>query len=373
LFYLFFINFLKRVILESKFFVAGSGHFGIAARGTEIVRSFGAAEIEVIGSDADKIFEAVQELRCVCEALRTISLFSGRKLVWYRGVSFLSDAKINRNEEVLDWLQELQNLFEKVPEVGCLITAGAVDRRQKFVKWFLENCHSEILDAPKVEGCERYILGVVGRECKKMTPEVLHKFLQKTGNDLATIDGELAKLLLYIGGGETIDTRDVDSIVVDSRAGDFFEAINLFFEENFEIFSRGIRRYFSCHGESRPLLAALQNRVRLLIQLRFFYENDHVESISKSVLERLGERYGAGENAGSGSIFAQNPWYLGKLLAMAKKCPLDAWIQFQIKLLAALVPLSEHYDRPWSVFENLYFQLKLMQNITATTPSPPHF
>jgi DNA polymerase-3 subunit delta len=106
----------------------GSDHFHIAARGDEVVRSFRLAEIEVIESDADKILEAVQELRCGCEALRTVSLFSGRKLVWYRGVSFLSDTKINRNEESLNWLWELQNLFGKVSEVGCSITAGAVDR-----------------------------------------------------------------------------------------------------------------------------------------------------------------------------------------------------------------------------------------------------
>jgi DNA polymerase III delta subunit len=95
--------------LESKCFVVGSDHFRIAARGNEVVRSFRLAEIEAIGSDANKNLEAVQELRRVCEALRTVSLFSGRKLVWYRGVSFLSDAKISRNEEGLDWLQELQN------------------------------------------------------------------------------------------------------------------------------------------------------------------------------------------------------------------------------------------------------------------------
>ncbi|MDR1303157.1 MAG: hypothetical protein LBJ81_00885 [Puniceicoccales bacterium] len=358
------------MILESKFFVAGGDHFSIAKRGAEVVQSFGAAEIEVIGSDADKIFEAVQELRRVCEALRTVSFFSGRKLVWYRGVSFLSDAKISRNEAVLDWLQELQNLFEKVPEVGCLITAGVVDKRQKFVKYFLENCHSEILDTPKLGGGERYVLDLAGRECKKMTPEALQNFLQKTGDDLAVVDSELAKLFLYVGGGNPIAAQDVESIVVDARAGDFLGAINLFFEENFEIFLQGIRRYFSYNGEGRPLLAALQNRVRLLVQLRFFYENDRVESISKSVLERLGERYGAGDHAGPGSIFAQNPWYLGKLLAIAKKCPLSAWIQFQIKLLAALVPLSEHYDCPWSVFENLYFQLKIMRTNSPATPSP---
>jgi hypothetical protein len=62
----------------------------------------------------------------------------------------------------------------------------------------------------------------------------------------------------------------------------------------------------------------LQNCARLPIRLRYFYENDRVESISKSALERLGEYDGAGGNAGSGNIFAQNPWHLGKLLVMAK-------------------------------------------------------
>jgi DNA polymerase III delta subunit len=113
--------------------------------------------------------------------------------------------------------------------------------------------------------------------------------------------------LLYVGGGETVTTQDVDSIIVDSRPGAFFEAINLFFEENFDIFSRGIRRYFPCHGECRPLLAALQNCARLLIQLRYFYENDRVESISKSALEQFGERDGTGGNAPPGNNFAQNP------------------------------------------------------------------
>jgi DNA polymerase-3 subunit delta len=347
-------------MLEFKFFIAGSDRFSIAKRGNEIAQSFGGIEIEVIDGDADKISEVVQELRRVCETLRTVSLFSEKKLVWYRDVSFLGDAKINRGEDVLDWLRELQNLLESIPEVGCLITTGVVDKRQKIIKWFLENCHSEVLDTPKLVGCEHYIREVVERERKKIPPQSLEKFLQKTGNDLAVIANELTKLLIHVGDRDTVDVRDIDAIVVDWRDGDFFEMIDLFFEENFETFSAGIRRYFAYHGEGRPLLAALQNRVRLLIQLCYFHENDGVESINKSVMERLRDRYAGIYNGGTGSIFTQNPWYLGKLLAIAKKCSLNAWIQFQIKLLESTVALSENYGRQQSIFENLYFQLKLV-------------
>ncbi|MDR3317506.1 MAG: DNA polymerase III subunit delta [Puniceicoccales bacterium] len=349
-------------MLELKFFIAGSDRFSVAKRGNDIVRSFGDAEIEVIDSDVDKIAEAIQELQQVCEALRTVSIFSDKKLVWYRNVSFLNDTKISHSEEVLSWLQELQNLLTKLPEVGCLITTGVVDRRQKIIKSFLEICHAEILETPKLLGCEKYIFDIVKQEKKKMTSEASSKFLQRTGNDLAVIDNELKKLLLYTADKSDIDAQDIEAIVTDLRDSDFFETIDLFFCEDVEVFLRGIQRYFLYQEEGRPLLAALQNRVRLLIQLRHFYENDAIESISKSALENLKERYAHICDTGTGSIFTQNPWYLGKLLAIAKKCSLADWVQFQIKLLNTIVVLAENYDRQQSVFENLYFQLKLIMS-----------
>jgi DNA polymerase-3 subunit delta len=230
--------------LESKFFNAGSDCLGIREKGDAIAQSFQVAEIEIVDSDADNVSEAVRELQRVCEALRTVSLFAEKKLVYYRNVSFLNDASIGRSEEVLAWIGELQNLIEKVPEVGYLMTAGSVDRRQKVIKWFLENCHGEILEVPKTPGCEQYVRDVVKGEKKKITPEALQKFLQRTGNDLATIDNELDKLLLYALDESEIGVRDINAVVVDLRDSDFFETVDLFFGDEVEAFSQGIQRYF---------------------------------------------------------------------------------------------------------------------------------
>jgi DNA polymerase-3 subunit delta len=345
-------------MLEAKFFVAGDDHFSVAKRGSSIVQAFGDAEVEIIDSDAGTIAEVTRELREVCEALRTIPFGAVKKFVWYRGVSFLGDTQLSHAEDVLGWLQELQNLFGKLPDVGCLVTAEAIDKRQKTVKWFLENCHTEILDAPKRGGCEQYIRDGVRHAQKKITAEALNKFLLRTGNDLAMIDTELDKLLLYVGGKGDIEPEDIDAIVIDWRDSDFFEAIDLFFGDDVAAFLDGIHRQFLYRGEGRPLLAALQNRVRLLIQLRYFYENDALERISKAELERLKMRYEGICYTGTGSIFNQNPWYLGKLLSIAQKSSLHHWIAFQVKLLQSLMELAENVDRQSMVFEKLYFQLK---------------
>ncbi|MDR2200834.1 MAG: DNA polymerase III subunit delta [Puniceicoccales bacterium] len=356
-------------MLESKFFIAGGDPFSIRKRSDSIIQSFGDGEIEVIDSRASGTAEAIQELKQCCEALRTFPLFSERKLVWFRDVTFLGDGVVGRSEGVLEWIDELQRLLENSEGVGCLITAGVVDRRQRTIKWFLEHCNGEILDMPKAMGCERYVLDAVKRERKKINPKALEMFLQRTGNDLMAVDGELNKLLLYLGEKVEIEIRDVDDIVVDLRENDFFETIDSFFGDDRERFQRHIYRYFSYREEGRPLLVALQNRLRLLIQLCYFYEKDGVESITKSTLEDLGKRYGSLYSGKAGSIFTQNPWYLGKLLAIAKKCSLGEWIAFYTELLGAVVELSMRYGQQRFVFEKLYFRLGLAMKFTAIRTS----
>jgi DNA polymerase-3 subunit delta len=198
---------------------------------------------------------------------------------------------------------------------------------------------------------------------KKIKSDALNKFLQYTGNDLGIIHSELDKLLLYVHEKSEITWEDVEAIAVDFRGDDFFETVDLFFGDSTEQFFRSIRRYFLYQEEGRPLLAALKNRTRLLIQLRYFYENDGVKKISKSVLEQLKGQYAAIYRVESGGIFGQNPWYLGKLLEIAKKCSLQDWIRFQVALLRAIVDLSENYGHQQVIFERLYFYQKSFPNV----------
>jgi DNA polymerase-3 subunit delta len=352
-------------MLENKFFVAGSDYFSIAQKGDAIIRSFSDFDIEVIEGNGVKIAEVLEELQRVHGALRTISMFASRKFVWYRNVIFFSDDVAIKSEDVQNWLQNIQQTLAQLPEVGFLLTAAAVDRRLKVVKWFLENCQSEICDEPKQVGCERHILSRIRSVGKTIKSDGLGQLIQYTGNDLGIINSELDKLLLYVHGKDEITREDIEAIAVNFRSDDFFETIDLFFEDAPEPFFRSIQHYFLHQEEGRPLLAALQNRTRLLIQLRYFYENDAITKISKPVLEQLKNRYAAIYRDGVGSIFVQNPWYLGKLLEIAKKYSLQSWIRIQVALLRAVVDLAEHYSHQQTVFERLYFYKKSLCGVHA--------
>ncbi|MDR1906990.1 MAG: DNA polymerase III subunit delta [Puniceicoccales bacterium] len=345
-------------MVKNKFFIVGGDYFSVARRGDELVRSFSDFDVEVIDGGATKIAEVLQELQQVHDALRTVSMFSSQKLVWYKNVTFFSDATATKSEDVQTWIQSIQQTLAQLPEVGFLLTATNMDRRLKIVKWFLENCQSEIFDEPKKVGCEQYVLSAIKDIGKKIKSDALNKFLQYTGNDLGIIHSELDKLLLYVHEKNEITREDIEAIAIDLHSDDFFETVDLFFSDSAEQFLRSIRHYFLYQEEGRPLLAALQNRTRLLIQLRYFYENDGVKKISKSILEQLKDRYAGIYRVESGGIWGQNPWYLGKLLEIAKKCSFQDWVRFQIALLRAVVDLSEDYSHQRTVFEKLYFYQK---------------
>jgi DNA polymerase-3 subunit delta len=349
-------------MLENKFFIAGSDRFNVAQKSTAIVNSFSGYAIEEFNSDATKIAEAVAELRQINDALKTLPLFAARKMIWYKNVDFLSDATIGKSEDVLAWIQAVQRTLENGPEVGFLLTATTIDRRQKVIKWFLENCRAEILDEPKKSGCERHVSEKIKHAGKKITPDAFDLLQRRSNHDLQLMDGELEKLLLYTDGKDRIEIRDVEAIVIDLHRGDFFEAIDVFFENNREKFFHTMERYFLHQEEGRPLLAALQNRVRLLLQLRQFYDGDGLIRVDKNALEDLKLKYQDICSTAPGSIFTQNPWYLGKLLGIAKQYPLDRLVSFQIMLLNGIVELGENYNNQRAVFEKWYFHLQSMGN-----------
>ena len=103
--------------------------------------------------------------------------------------------------------------------------------------------------------------------------------------------------------------------------GDFFEAAEAFFARDLSWTLAAIHRHFFAGNDARPLLSALQNRNRLLIQVRVLADAGEVRlsgrGIDKASFERAAAAYrGAyGENPTKSAfnVFTQNLWYLGKL------------------------------------------------------------
>ena len=68
--------------------------------------------------------------------------------------------------------------------------------------------------------------------------------------------------------GPTIEEASVAEVTPNVAQGDFFETADAFFSGNLQWTLAALRRHFFAGGDARPVLAALQNRNRILIQLR---------------------------------------------------------------------------------------------------------
>ncbi len=91
---------------------------------------------EVLNGFTNNVAEVEAAVNRLREAVQTISLFGGRRVVWLKDVNFLADTVTGRAEGTLRQVEELQALLGGVnpDEVAVVVTAAPVDRRRACVK-----------------------------------------------------------------------------------------------------------------------------------------------------------------------------------------------------------------------------------------------
>jgi DNA polymerase-3 subunit delta len=101
------------------------------------------------------------------------------------------------------------------------------------------------------------------------------------------------------------------------------------------------RQFFAEPNATRPILAALQNRNRILLQVRALMDAGEVRLGPRGLdgMPKAGAMYGAkftgATEKSSFNLFTQNPWYVGKLAGNAKLPSLRRLIDNQQKFITA--------------------------------------
>jgi DNA polymerase-3 subunit delta len=278
----------------------------------EIVNGFAA--------NVDEVESAVNRFR---EAVQTIPMFGGRRVVWLKDVNFLADTVTGRSETTLKRVEDLQELLASVnpEETAVLITAAPVDRRRSFPKWCEKSADFAL--AGGGEGAEE-LAGVVQAEASatglRFGPGALELLLARIGANTRLLVEEVHKLAAHSADGATIEEASVADLTPNAAEGDFFETADAFFSGDLQWTLAALKRHFFAGGDARPVIAALQNRNRILIQVRTLADSGDVRVGPRGVdgLQRAAEahspKYGdAAAEKSSFNVFTQNPWYVGKL------------------------------------------------------------
>lgn len=332
-------------------FICGPDDFLVGRLGAEKFAAL-TAEVpdefsrEVLSGFAGNVGEVETAINRFRESVQTVSMFGGRRVVWLKDVNFLADTVTGRAESTLKLLEDLQEILTNLnpAETAVLITAAPVDRRRAFPKWCEKNADFTLVGGDAGDGSA--LEGVVLAEAKALgvalSPDAARLLLAKVGANTRLLVEEVHKLANYVAEGERIEEAHVAELTPNVAEGDFFEAAEAFFAGDLKWTLAALeRQFFAEPNASRPILAALQNRNRILLQVRALVDAGEARLGPRGLdgLPKAASSYGAkftgATEKSSFNLFTQNPWYVGKLASGGKLPPLRRLIDNQQEFIAA--------------------------------------
>lgn len=337
-------------------FVAGPDDFLVGRLGKErfeaMAREAGADDFsrEVVNGFANNVDEVEAAVNRFRDAVQTVPMFGGRRVVWFKDVSFLADTVTGRAEGTLAQVAALQEILAAVDpaNVGIVITASPIDRRRSFPKWAEANSDFTLTGGGDGEGAGDALAAVAVAEARAFGTTfgegAVELLLTKVGANTRLITEEVRKLATYAGDGVPIEEKHVAELTPNVAEGDFFEAADRFFAGDLHGTLDALKRHFFAGGDARPIISALQNRNRILTQVRVLIDAGDLRApggygFDKSAWARAQSAYsahfGGDAEKSSFNLFTQNQWYAGKLVTGAKLPALRRLIDNQQEFIRA--------------------------------------
>jgi len=321
-------------------------------------------EVEIIDGRVSTVGDVGNCVSQFMQAGQNLSLFGDKKIVWLRQVSFLGEGQTGRAEGTKEHLTSLTDwlgVFND-PNTYLLISASPVDRRKSFAKSFEKSGNFVYLSASKSAD---ELTSLAKDECRKLgvriDEDAAISLVTRVSGNTRMMMNEIEKLATYLEDADSkvITYNLVNDMVSQFGETEFFELADAFY--NFDLASalRSVRKHFFTHKDARPVLSNLQNRNRLLIQLRTLKDGQWLDGrqLSAASLARAQSAYGSlfqnPDQKSEFHPFGQNPWYLNRLATIANAIPLRTLIDFQLMFIDTFSRLIDHPNEQEQLINNL--------------------
>lgn len=187
---------------------------------------------ETIDGISDNSESAYEICSATVQALLTLPMFGGDKVVWLRNANFFGDTVTGRSQRTEAGVDRLRLTLERgIPSnVTFLLTAQGIDKRRAFWKFVEKHASIQIFDRIDTsrEGWQEQVAHLVQARSAShglsFAHDAMELFVMLAGEATQQIDNELEKLDLFLGPGRReVRLDDVHQLVPLSRAAIVFE------------------------------------------------------------------------------------------------------------------------------------------------------
>ena len=219
----------------------------------------------------------------------TMPFFSERRLILIDSSGFFKSAP-----------EELVTYLPQMPDTTCMIFCeNEVDKRNRLYKKIKDMGHVAELNKQDASQLMNWAVGILSKDGKKITRQVMEYFLERTGDDMENIRTELEKLICYTMDRDVITKEDVEAIGTVHVTNRIFEMVSA-------IVAGNTRRAMDLYED---LLTLKEPPMRILFL------------IARQFNQLLQVKELVGKSSDKGTIASRlkvPPFAAGKLMAQAK-------------------------------------------------------
>lgn len=211
--------------------------------------------------------DAVRSLNHVCLDSREVGL--ERILEIARSLPMLSRHRLlvvyNASElRKTDLERSLPYFREPCPTTCLVFWAQKPPQSEKLAKLLQEKGALLELKARSESGAQAWIRDRVRKEAKDITAEAARVLIQRVGTQEGPLEGEIQKLLAFVGDKRIIQESDVEDVAAEARSSTLFELTDALSENRSAHALRTLHRILEQGTPPLAVVGMLARQLRLL-------------------------------------------------------------------------------------------------------------
>lgn len=196
----------------------------------------------------------------IIDLAETMPFFADRRLIVVENSGFFKNATV----DLAEYLQEL-------PESTNLIfIESEIDKRGKMFKVLKDKGRIVELGTQDAKTLYRWIAGLLKKDNLRIQERTIQYLVEKVGDDMQRLQGEVEKLVSYTMGRDEITIEDIDAICVNQISNQIFDMVNAVADKKQK---QALEYYYELLALKEPpmrILFLLARQFRMLYQVKAF-------------------------------------------------------------------------------------------------------